>query len=194
MDTKSLEEKHEEDVATDEESFFDTSIDQTEDEEEVDLQGEQDESVSKKPPLKRASTPSCVPKLIDNKRKHLERRLSAAQHDTILMNEAKEDKEMKKELASVMRESKDSFKEAMDSMSGAMIQLAQGFTRSMELLSQSLLAGQQPMNQNLFYQNAASQFFQQQFHNQAGQPNALQGQGYPFGPSNYSQNQDSKKG
>ena len=74
VDLKSFEEKIEEDIATDEESFFDTSIDQTEDEEEVDLQGEQhrDESVSKKPPLKRASTPSCIPKLLDNKCKHLE--------------------------------------------------------------------------------------------------------------------------
>ena len=51
-----------------------------------------------------------------------------------LINEAKEDKYMKKELPNVMQGSKDSFKETMDGMSGAMIQVAQGFTRSMELL------------------------------------------------------------
>lgn len=34
---------------------------------------------------------NCVPKLIDNKRKHLEKKLSAAQRDGLLIKEAKED-------------------------------------------------------------------------------------------------------
>ena len=39
------------------------------------------------------STPkSVVPKLIDNKKKHLDRTLSARQRDALLLEEAKEDK------------------------------------------------------------------------------------------------------
>ena len=46
-----------------------------------------------KKPIKRknAEAVSNVPKLIDNKRKHLEKRLTAAQRDQKLLEAAKED-------------------------------------------------------------------------------------------------------
>eukprot|EP00794_Sanderia_malayensis_P002139 gene2139-2428_t len=110
-------------------------------------------------------------------------------HDTILMNEAKDDKELKRDFVKVMQESKDSFKAAMDGMSGAMIQLAQGFSHSMEMLSQSLVAGQQPMNQNPFYQNSTPQY-NLQFQSRPGQSHYQQGQEYQFAASNHSQNQE----
>ena len=47
---------------------------------------------------KRASS-NPVPKLIDNKRKHLERQLSASQRDQLLINESKEDSQFKKDIA-----------------------------------------------------------------------------------------------
>ena len=47
--------------------------------------------------------------------------------------EAKEDKEMKNEVATVIRESKESDKEAIDGMNGAMTQLGQGLSCSMEM-------------------------------------------------------------
>ena len=186
VDTNSFAEKTEECIfATDDES-----LDQTKDVDEMSCNKAaeegyyRDESVSTKPSLKRAATPNNVSRLIDNKRKHLERKLSATQRDCILINEAKEDKEMKKELANIMRESKNSFKEALDGMSGAMNQLAQGFTRSMEMLTQALLVGQQPINQNLFYQNSASQCGP---HNP--QPHFQQTQEYQFSPRSYSNSQ-----
>ena len=108
VDTNSFAEKTEECIfATDDES-----LDQTKDVDEMSCNKAaeegyyRDESVSTKPSLKRAATPNNVSRLIDNKRKHLERKLSATQRDCILINEAKEDKEMKKELANIMRESK----------------------------------------------------------------------------------------
>ena len=39
-----------------------------------------------------APMPSVVPKLIDNKRKHLERKLSASKRDALFMEEAKKGK------------------------------------------------------------------------------------------------------
>ena len=41
-------------------------------------------------PRNKCSTSNSVPRLIDNKRKHLERQLSAAERDKLLINEAKE--------------------------------------------------------------------------------------------------------
>lgn len=45
---------------------------------------------------------SWVPKLIDNKRKHLEWDSSATQRDQLLLEEAKEDSKFKRNLAAVM--------------------------------------------------------------------------------------------
>ena len=53
---------------------------------------------------KRKATENAVPKLVDNKRKHLEKNLSAAKRDKILINEAKEEKEARQNLMAVMTE------------------------------------------------------------------------------------------
>ena len=62
-----------------------------------------------------ASNP--VPVLIDNKRKHMERQLSAAQRDKLLMQECKEEKEFRKESNNI-------FAESMKAMSTSMMALA----------------------------------------------------------------------
>ena len=49
--------------------------------------------------LKQKGAENPVPKLIDNKRKHMERELSAMQHDQILINESKEEAQFKKDIA-----------------------------------------------------------------------------------------------
>ena len=84
----------------------------------------------------------------------MEKALSAAQRDQILLQEAKEDKETRRDLATSMRESSQSFNAAMQNISGSLSQLENGITRSIGMLSQAILIGQnQPaMNQNLFYQ------------------------------------------
>lgn len=99
---------------------------------------------------------NCVPKLIDNKRKHLEKKLSAAQRDGLLIKEAKEDAQFRKDLAEAMRESTASFSHSIESVSKAMTDLGAGVCRSIEMLSQALqqpYAVRAPVNQNLFYQN-----------------------------------------
>ena len=65
---------------------------------------------------KRASF-NPVPKLIDNKRKHLERQLSASLRDQLLINESKEDSQFKKDIAEAIRQSNETFSQAMQQMS-----------------------------------------------------------------------------
>ena len=112
------------------------------------------------------STPSSiVPKLIDRKRKHMERALSAAERDSILMEDAKEDKRFRREMAEAMKASVASFSEALGTVSASMMQISNSLSRSMELIAQSLQQPQQ-LQQPFFYhpqyqQNAPSHFPQQ---------------------------------
>ena len=60
---------------------------------------------------------SKVPKFIDQKRKHLEKKLSVAQRDKLLFEEAKEEASFRKELSDSLNQSNDNFLKAMDSFS-----------------------------------------------------------------------------
>ena len=101
---------------------------------------------------------NCVPQLIDNKRKHLERNLSAAQRDQLLIQEAKEDCKFKRDLTNVMRESSDKLAESVKVIGQSMTDLGTGISRSIEMLSVAIMQQQQqqqqanPLNQNVFYQ------------------------------------------
>ena len=95
---------------------------------------------------------SQVPRLIDNKRKHLQKSLSAAQRDHLLLNEAKEDLQYRKDLAEAMRQSTDSFSKALEGVSNSMLQIGAGLCRSLDVMAQAMISPQ-PVNQNLFYQN-----------------------------------------
>ena len=98
---------------------------------------------------------SCIPKLIDNKRKHLEKSLSAAQRDQLLIREAKEDAQFRRDLADAMRQSTESFAQSVKDVSKAMTDLGAGVCRSIEMLSRAMQQpGVSPVNQNLFYQNS----------------------------------------
>ena len=77
---------------------------------------------------------NSVPKLIDNKRKHLQEKLSAAQMDELVIKEAKEDALFRKELADAMRESTESFSRSVESVSKAMTDLGAAVCRSIEML------------------------------------------------------------
>ena len=95
-----------------------------------------------------------VPKLIDSKRKHLEKKLSAAQRNELLIKEAKEDALFRKELADAMQESAEFFSQSIESVSKAMTDLGAGVCRSLEMLSQALQPTvRAPVNSNLFYQH-----------------------------------------
>ena len=92
--------------------------------------------------------------MIGNKRKHLERNLSASQRDQLLIKEAKEDSQFKKELAEVMRDSSAKFSESVKVIGQSITDLGAGTSRSIEMLSGAIMhqAHPLPVNQNLFYQ------------------------------------------
>ena len=78
-----------------------------------------------------------VAKLIDDKRKHLERRLSASQRDAVLLKEAKEDREERKEIRDMMKSSNDSFVHALDNMSQSMLAISNSIAKTMEVIGRA---------------------------------------------------------
>lgn len=105
---------------------------------------------------------SQVAKLIDNKRKHLEKSLSAAQRDQLLVNEAKEDSKFRKDLAEAMQQSTISFSRALEGVSQSMIQIGTGLCRSLENLAQAM-QDPQPPRQNVYYQQPNGSIFGNSF-------------------------------
>ena len=103
---------------------------------------------------------NCVPHLIDNKRKHLERKLSAAQREQLLIREAKEDAQFRKDLSDAMRESTASFTESIKEISKSMSDIGSGICRSIEMLSHVMLQQGQNQNQNMFYHGQAPSYSQ----------------------------------
>eukprot|EP00112_Aurelia_sp_Birch-Aquarium-sp1_P020804 Seg5442.1 transcript_id=Seg5442.1/GoldUCD/mRNA.D3Y31 product="hypothetical protein" protein_id=Seg5442.1/GoldUCD/D3Y31 len=95
-------------------------------------------NLRKKAGDKRKANVSAVPKLIDDKWKHLQRSLSSAQRDQLLINEAKDDTSFRKELTEAMRESNETFSKSVESMSNSVKQLGDGICRSMEMLSRAI--------------------------------------------------------
>ena len=86
---------------------------------------------------------SPIPKLVDDKRKHLERKLSAAQRDQLLLKEAKEDAQLKRDIAEAIRQSNESFSNSIQQMSNSMLQVAQGLTKSIEMMTTAMVAAPQ---------------------------------------------------
>ena len=104
-----------------------------------DVSGGEDSNDGMSPTLKRKSVENPIPKLIDNKRKHLERQLSASQRDQIFINESKEEAQFKKDIAEAIRQSNQTLGQCMQQMSMSILQVAQGMTRSVEVMSQAMV-------------------------------------------------------
>ena len=102
-----------------------------------------DQSASWKRPL----TSSPVVHLVNNKRKHTEQQLSSAKGDQILINEAREDNNSRKELADSLLQSNQVFAESIQAVSSSMMSIAQSTSRSFELLTHALMVPQQGMTQ-----------------------------------------------
>ena len=96
------------------------------------------------PIRKRTSSENPVPKLIDNKRKHVERQHSASQCDQILINESTETQLKKKDVAEAIRQANDTFGQCMQQMSMYILQVAQGLTRSVAMMSQAMVGQNTP--------------------------------------------------
>ena len=115
------------------------------------------------PASKRKPEDACV-KLIDNKRKHMERTLSAAQRDQLILKESKEEMNFKKEMTEIMKESSKNTVNAISGMTTAIENIGSGLSRSIEMLA-AVFAHQQQQQQ---FQ--PQQFQQQQFQPQQFQP------------------------
>ena len=89
--------------------------------------------VDGKNPRKRKNA-STVPRLIDEKRKHLEKSLSSKQRDQLLLREAREDAAFCKDLCDSIRESNDHFADAVKAMSNSFVQVAECMKQSMDAL------------------------------------------------------------
>ena len=85
-----------------------------------------------------------ISKLVDEKRKHLERRLSASQRDELLLKEAKEDRLERKELRDMLKLSNDSLANAMNNMSQSMMQISNSLAKSMEMIASSSVTSPYP--------------------------------------------------
>lgn len=102
---------------------------------------EPEQSTSVSSGKRKSSSP--IPKLIDDKRKHLERKLSAAQRDQLLLKEAKEDAQLKRDIAEAIRQSNESFSNSIQQMSNSMLQVAQGLSKSVEMMTKAMVAAPQ---------------------------------------------------
>ena len=80
-----------------------------------------------------------VRKFVDDKRKHLQRNLSAAQRDKMLLDEAKEDAQFRKDMTEALRESTESFSKGVKEISSAMLGVGAGMSQSIQMLTNALL-------------------------------------------------------
>ena len=115
-----------------------------------------------------------VGKFVDDKRKHLQRNLSAAQRDKMLLDEAKEDAQFRKDMTEALRESTKSFSKGVKEMSSAMLGVGAGMSQSIQMLTNALLQQQVQSYgpQQLFppyqvppYQNNPQGYFSQMSNN-----------------------------
>ncbi|PFX29295.1 hypothetical protein AWC38_SpisGene5946 [Stylophora pistillata] len=97
--------------------------------------------------LKRPRSSSPVVQLIDNRRKHMERQLSSAKRDQILIDEAREDNKSRKDLAESMLQSNQVFAQFMHAVSSSMMCIAQTMSRLFEMLAHALALPEQGMTQ-----------------------------------------------
>ena len=102
---------------------------------DVDLQFHLHEESNRK---RKHESISKVPKLINQKRKHLEKNLSAAQRDKLLFEEAKEEVSFRRELSDSLKQLNDNFLKAMDSFNKTVSQLDNGLCRSIDILARAM--------------------------------------------------------
>ena len=102
---------------------------------------------------------NCVPSLIDNKRRHLEKRLSQSQKDETFFKEAKEEGLFKMELCQAIKDSNKVFADAIKDMSKSFMMMAEIMKISMQQMAiiqqqqqqHSMLSGYQPGHHSHLY-------------------------------------------
>ena len=85
-----------------------------------------------------------MPRLIDNKRKHLECQLSAAERDKLLINKSKEEAMFRKEMTEAIKESNLTFIRAMETFGTSMTAVAQSLSKSVENMARACIVNDPP--------------------------------------------------
>ena len=112
------------------------------------IEEETKQSSSEKPKLEE----NQVPKLIDNKRKHLEKTWSPAQRDQLLLQEAKDNAQFRKTLTETLQESNRVSAESLHGIFQSMADLGNDFLRSMQMSTQAIIMqSQPPVPRNMFF-------------------------------------------
>lgn len=78
------------------------------------------------------------PQLIENKRKHIQKQLSVSQRDMILLSEPREDLNTQKEMVSLMKESSQSFWNAIEGVWDSIKEISSSISKYVDLLALSL--------------------------------------------------------
>ena len=114
-----------------------------------------------------------VVKLTDNKRKHMERKLSAAWRDAIILEEAKEDRMFRRDLTECLKSPTQVFATALENRSHSMAQMGSVFAQSMGILD---------MTENIhrFHQYLMNMNLNLQLQQISGQPQHQQQNNAPF--------------
>ena len=111
-------------------------------------------------PRNKCSTSNSVPRLIDNKRKHLKRQLSVAERDKLLINEAKEEVMFRNEMTEAIKESNLTFMRAMETIGTSMTAVAQSLSKSIENMTRACIVNDPPF----YHQPPAAHRHGFQFH------------------------------
>ena len=81
---------------------------------------------------------SSIPKLVDNKRKHMEKCLSQAQRDQFLMSNAKDDAIMKKDMLRAFEKSNKTLEDAISKMTDCLTTLGNGIAQAMQMFATAM--------------------------------------------------------
>ena len=116
--------------------------------------------VQEKLPGNKCSTSNSIPRLIDNKHKHLERQLSTGERNELLINEAKEEAMFQKEMTEAIKESNLAFIRAMKTFGTSTTVFVQSLSKSIENMTRSCIVNDPPF----YHQPPAQHCHAFQFH------------------------------
>ena len=110
---------------------------------------------------------SSIPKLVDNKRKHMDKCLSQAQRDQFLMSTAKDDAIMKKDMLHAFEKSSETLEDAISKMTDCLTSQGNGIAQGMQMLATALSNTNPPPAHNVqmhYNGNIQHDISQQQYH------------------------------
>ena len=102
-----------------------------------------------------------TPKFVDNKRKHLEKNLSASQRDHVFLNVAKEGLQMRQAIVQALAESADHSNQALEKISDSIASVGKSIGDGLALLAQALAGHRPPQPGPVTYNYAAQPCFEQ---------------------------------